>query len=65
MNSMSLSAYVFGFAASNSNNTPQPPQPDINDILPPNIEGVVSSQTNFGLLDYIERDVDVIEGEDF
>lgn len=66
MSNMSLSAYVFGF---NSQTTPPqpptPPQPGLDDILPAGIEGSVSDQTHVRLIDYIERDVDIIEGDDF
>lgn len=66
MSNMSLSAYVMGFEEQrNSAAPPAPPQPDLNDILPQGIEGLVSDTTTVRLLDFVERDVDVIEGDDF
>lgn len=63
-NNMSLSAYVYGFNQP-TNNTPTPPQPGINSILPPDLEGTITDQTHVELLDFVERDVDIIEGDDF
>ncbi len=66
MSNMSLSAYVMGFTEQRNTATPPaPPQPDLNDILPQGIEGLVSDTTTVRLIDFVERDVDVIEGDDF
>lgn len=65
MQNMSLSAYVYGVAATSNATVPTPPQPNINDILTPEVKKVSKQQTQTELLDYIERDVDVIQGEDF
>jgi hypothetical protein len=66
MSNMSLSAYVMGFEEQRATTAPPvPPQPDLNDILPQGVEGLVSDTTNIQLLDFVERDVDIIEGDDF
>lgn len=66
MSNMSLSAYVMGFEEQrNAPAPPAPPAPDLNDILPQGVEGLVSDTTTVRLLDFVERDVDVIEGDDF
>lgn len=66
MSNMSLSAYVMGFEEQHATTAPPtPPQPDLNDILPQGIEGLVSDTTNIQLLNFVERDVDIIEGDDF
>jgi hypothetical protein len=49
----------------NTATPPAPPQPDLNDILPQGIEGLVSDTTTVRLIDFVERDVDIIEGDDF
>ena len=64
MSNMSLSAYVYGFNY-NTSAPPTPPQPGLNSILPPDLEGTITNQTHVELLDFVERDVDVIEGDDF
>lgn len=66
MSNMSLSAYVMGFKEQkNAADSPTPPQPDLNDILPQGIQELASNITSVQFLDYAERDIDVIEGEDF
>ena len=66
MSNMSLSAYVMGFSEQQNNTTPpSPPQPNLNDMLPQGVEGIVSNVTSVQLLDFVERDVDIIEGDDF
>ena len=66
MSNMSLSAYVMGFEEQkNSAAPPIPPTPNLNDMLPQGIEGLVSDTTTVRLLDFVERDVDIIEGDDF
>lgn len=66
MSNMSLSAYVMGFTEQHTTAVPPaPPAPDLNDILPQGIEGLVSDTTTVRLLDFVERDVDIIEGDDF
>lgn len=65
MSSMSLSAYVYGYVDPNAPQSPEPPQPDINHILPPIIDSIASDTTSIVMLDYLERDVDIIEGNDF
>ena len=66
MSNMSLSAYVMGFVEqSAAPQPPQPPQPDLNDLLPLGVEGLVSDTTHIELMDFVERDVDVIDGDNF
>ena len=65
MSNMSLSAYVFGFVDPNASPSPQPPQPGISDALPPAGGSIASDTTSLTLLDYLERNVDTIESENF
>ena len=66
MSNMSLSAYVMGFEEQRATAAPPaPPQPNLNDMLPQGVEGLVSDTTTVRLLDFVERGVDVIEGDDF
>lgn len=71
MNTMTLSAYVYGCTVS-ATPVPQPPEPTVSDFLPPVIDHavdqIVSDQiaaNNQMLYDYTRRNIDVIDGNQF
>lgn len=69
MNTMMLSAYVYGCTAA-ATTAPLPPAPTVSDFLPPVIDRTVDKIINDQLIDnisydYTRRDIDVIDGNQF
>lgn len=71
MNTMTMSAYVYGCTVS-ATPVAQPPEPTVSDFLPPVIDRVVDqiisdqiADNNHMIYDYTRRDIDVIDGNQF
>lgn len=63
MSEIKLKAYIIGFEE--ELNLEPPPNLVITPPLPPVLSQIVNAEIQNDLLDYIERDVDIVQGGDF